>query len=475
MKNKDVCGSGLSFEECELAILRQAVDNAEEISGKLAVNSPDIKQIFSIVENFIRTKKLIPYGGIAINAILPKTAQFYNRDIELPDFDFYSPNALKDTKELCDIYVKAGYIEVEGKPGVHHGTYKVFVNFIPVADITYIHKDIFNALKTDAIKVAGILYAPANFLRMAMYLELSRPYGDISRWEKVAKRIALLNKYYPLHGENCDIRDFQRELIRTNKEDVAIEDLIFDTLRTVFIDQGCVFFGGYAMSQYSRYMPKESQSKFKKAADFDVISEDPDPLIDILKERLADIGVKKIKVINRPAVGEIIAPHYQIIIGDEDTVAFIYGPTACHSYNTINIRGEQVKIATIDTMLSFYLAFLYSSRDYYDDSRILCMAQYLFQVQQHNRLQQHGLLKRFSINCYGHQKTLEELRSEKSEKYKELKGKRRSPEYEEYFLRYRPADKKDAKEEEKQKRVKTKRTKSKLGKRTRRRNNGFFF
>ena len=126
-------------------------------------------------------------------------------------------------------------------------------------------------------------------------------------------------------------------------------------------------------------------------------------------------------------------------------------------------------------MLSFYLAFLYSSRDYYDDSRILCMAQYLFQVQQHNRLQQHGLLKRFSINCYGHQKTLEELRSEKSEKYKELKGKRRSPEYEEYFLRYRPADKKDAKEEEKQKRVKTKRTKSKLGKRTRRRNNGFFF
>jgi len=475
MKNRDICGSGLSFEECELAILRQAVDNADEVTGKLAVNSPDIKQIFSIVENFIRIKKLIPYGGIAINAILPKTAQFYNRDIELPDFDFYSPNALNDTKELCDIYSKAGYIEVEGKPGVHHGTYKVFVNFIPVADITYIHKDIFNALKTDAIKVSGILYAPANFLRMAMYLELSRPYGDISRWEKVAKRIALLNKYYPLRGENCDTQDFQRELIRTNKDDLEIEDLIFDTTRNVFIEQGAVFFGGYAMSQYSRYMPKELQAKFKKAADFDVISEDPGPLIDILKERLKDIGVKKIRVINKAAIGGIIAAHYQIIIGDNDTIAFIYEPTACHSYNTINANGEVIKIATIDTMLSFYLAFLYSNRDYYDDSRILCMAQYLFMVQQHNRLSQKGILKRFSITCYGHQKTLEEMRSERSEKYKELRGNRRSPEYEEYFLRYRPSDKKVEKEEKMQKPAKTKRAKLPLGKKSRRQKKGFFF
>ena len=123
--------------ECELTILRHAVDEAEKKVGKMAVNSTDIKQIFSIVENFIRHKKLIPYGGIAINAILPKSDQFYNTDIELPDYDFYSPNALEDTKELCDIYVKAGFIEVEGKPGVHQGTFKVFVNFIPVADITF--------------------------------------------------------------------------------------------------------------------------------------------------------------------------------------------------------------------------------------------------------------------------------------------------------------------------------------------------
>ena len=66
----------------------------------------------------------------------------------------------------------------------------------------------------------------------------------------------------------------------------------------------------------------------------------------------------------------------------------------------------------------------------------------MFQVQQQNRLKQKGLLRRFSINCYGHQETLEEMRAEKAEKFLELKHTRNSKEYEEWFLRYRPSDKK---------------------------------
>jgi hypothetical protein len=89
-------------------------------------------------------------------------------------------------------------------------------------------------------------------------------------------------------------------------------------------------------------------------------------------------------------------------------------------------------------MLSFYLAFIYADRVYYDINRILCMSQFLFDVQQHNRLKQTGLLRRFSINCYGKQPTLESMRFEKTEKYEELKGKRDSREFEEWFLRYIP-------------------------------------
>ena len=73
-------------------------------------------------------------------------------------------------------------------------------------------------------------------------------------------------------------------------------------------------------------------------------------------------------------------------------------------------------------MLSFYLAFLYANRAYYDHDRIYCMAQYLFLVQSRNRLQQKGVLKRFSL-CIGKQPTSEDMRNEKSEKFEELKTK----------------------------------------------------
>jgi hypothetical protein len=66
------------------------------------------------------------------------------------------------------------------------------------------------------------------------------------------------------------------------------------------------------------------------------------------------------------------------------------------------------------------------------------MAQYLLQVQKENNLEQKGLLKRFNTNCYGNEKTLIEIRSEKAEKYEELKHKKNTPEYNKYFIKYTP-------------------------------------
>jgi hypothetical protein len=430
--NKNTC-KDLTFQECELAILRMAVDKAEEKMAKRVVNSDDIKKMIAIVEDFIKVKNLICYGGTAINNILPVEDQFYDKDVEIPDYDFFTPDALSDAKELANIYYKNGYTDVEAKSGQHHGTYKVFVNFIPVADLTQFPKEIYNALKKDAIRVSGILYAPPNFLRMSMYLELSRPAGDTSRWEKVLKRLTLLNKNHPLTSLNCNDIDFQREM--SNKKD---EDEIYTNVKNTLVNQGVVFFGGYAISLYSQYMPRNLQKKVKNIADFDVLSHNAKTTAEIVVERLKDIHIKANIVYHKP-IGEIIPEHYEIKIGN-DTIAFIYKPIACHSYNVIKIHGQNVKIATIDTMLSFYLSFLYTDREYYKEfsDRILCMSKFLFDVQQKNRLKQKGLLKRFSIICYGHQESIEEMRAEKAKKFKELQPKKGTREYEEWFLNYKP-------------------------------------
>jgi hypothetical protein len=439
-KNKNIC-KDLTFSECELAIVRMAVDNAEEKIGRRVANTDDMKQIIKIVEDFIKRKNLICYGGTAINNLLPSEDQFYNKDIEIPDYDFFTTDALNDAKELADIYYKIGFEDVEAKSGQHHGTFKVFVNYIPVADITLLPAGIFNSLKKDAIRIGGILYTPPNYLRMSMYLELSRPVGDTSRWEKVLKRLILLNKHYPITDINCNKIEFQRKMNNDKDKDNNKDkkDEIYDTVRNTFINQGVVFFGGYAISLYSQYMPKHLRYKLDKIADFDVLSNEPEVTAEIVQERLYDIGLKNVKIIKREPIGELIPLHYEIVVG-KDTIAFIYKPIACHSYNILNISGQKVKIATVDTMLSFYLAFLYADKPYYNQflDRILCMSKFLFDVQQKNRLEQKGLLKRFSITCYGHQESIEEMRAARANIYKKLKQSQNTKEFDEWFLNYKP-------------------------------------
>jgi hypothetical protein len=444
--------TSISFEEKELELVRAAADEAEQNAAKAFIQNEETKKIIRIVEDFIRVKKLVCYGGTAINNILPAQDQFYNKDVELPDYDFFSSKALEDAKKLADNYAKNGYSDVEAKAGVHFGTYKVFVNFIPVADITQIPAELFKSIKRDAIRVNGILYAPPNYLRMSMYLELSRPQGDVSRWEKVLKRLTLLNRHFPMRNPKCDQMNFMRSF-EGSQEDAKD---IYTTVRDSITDQGLIFFGGYASSLYNRYMPKKDQKNFPPTSpDFDALSEDPETSAIIIKERLLDSGFNNTKVYKRPGFGEIISPHYEIEV-DGETVAFIYEPLACHSYNTIKLGGRIVKVATIDTMLSLYLAFLYANRSYYDHERILCMAQYLFSVQSKNRLQQKGVLKRFSMNCFGKQMTLEDIRAEKTKAFERLRGKRGTKEYDLYFLRYTPGESNNRTKKSKKENNKTK-------------------
>ena len=121
------CDKKQSFHECELNILRDAVDKIETSEGTKMVKNPDVQRMISIVEDFLRKKELICYGGTAINNILPEHDQFYNKNVDLPDYDFFSKNALDNAKELADIYVKEGYEEVVHKSG---NLTEKFVTFI---------------------------------------------------------------------------------------------------------------------------------------------------------------------------------------------------------------------------------------------------------------------------------------------------------------------------------------------------------
>ena len=423
--------------ERSLEILKNSQKEIEKNQGEKLVSNPTIQEIISIVEQFLKRKKLICYGGTAINNVLPEKDQFYDLKREIPDYDFFSPNSLDDAKELADIFYKKGFNDVEAKSGMHTGTYKVFVNFIGVADITFIEPELFKSLMREAIERNGILYTPINFLRMSMYLELSRPDGDVSRWEKVYKRLLIFNKNFPLKGDNCLKK--AKGLAPSKKEEE-----IFEIVRDEAISEKLVFFGGYACALFSEHLKKDKRPVLYSAVpSFDLLSENAKKSAHKLKDKLDKTGhFSRVIVEEKEDFGEHVSEHYEIVV-DGRTVAFIYEPSpgACHNYNVIRIQGKDVNIATTDTILSFYLLFLYINRPYYDRDRLLCMSQYIYDLQYDNLTNNDGMFKRFSKPCIGKQVTLKDIKDVKSHMFNKLKNKKGTREYDEWFLNYNPIEK----------------------------------
>ena len=167
--------------------------------------------------------------------------------------------------------------------------------------------------------------------------------------------------------------------------------------------------------------------------------------IDFLKAELKKKGYDHIKIEVREPIGHIIDIHYEIIVNDIP-VCLIYKSEGCYNYNTIKREKKEVRVATIDTIMTFLLAAMYTGRPYYNNDKLLCIAQYLFIIQIKNRLANRGLLKRFTLNCVGYEQSLQERRLEKAKKYRLLKKDRESKEFKELFFKYNPNEEKELKE-----------------------------
>lgn len=429
-------------EEMELELIKDAVEKSDKLKSLIMTQSKEVTDIVESVEKFIKKKGLICYGGTAINNILPKKSQFYDKNVDIPDYDIYSTTPLEDSKELADIYAKQGYSNVEVRTSIHAGTYKISVIFISIVDITYMDKTTFDLMKKDAVVLDGITYAPVNYLRMSMYKELSRPNGDISRWEKVFKRLTLLNHSYPMKNKFCDSLKF---------DGVEDEDTIFEIVKKTLIKNKSLFIGEYAASLYGKYMSKEHKHAFNKER-FHIETLSVDPIVDtkLVKAELKKKGYNDIKIVENEPIGHIIDTHYEIVVNGIPVCLIYKSIDGCYNYNTIKRENREIRVATIDTMMTFLLAAMYTGRPYYNNDKLLCMAQFLYIIQMKNKLVTRGLLKRFTLDCIGVEQTLQERRQEKTKKYRLLKHDRTSKEFNELFFKYNPNEEKELRELEKE-------------------------
>lgn len=374
--------------------LEKAINSAQEILDYESAHNTELLQALDIVKNFIQEKRRVCYGGTAMNALLPKKHKFYSPDYDLPDYDFLTPDANSDVKELVNKLKKSGFNDVYNRVGVHEGTKKILVNYVAVADITEVDTNIYNTFVNNSKEIDGVLYTNENMLRMMMYLELSRPRGEVERWKKVFERLQRLNKDFPI--KKCNTSHPQKEIKHKDK----ILDFIISRQR-VLANLDLEHFYRKSLSKnsveftLSKYGPLLFYSSDIKKDAFD------------LKHILQNINIK---LLYHNGKGDFLPARIHILNG-ANLMAILIEENACHSYNNIYMKdGRVLHIASLETLITLHLSFHYFNKYY---KSLLCDIGKLINTHKLLASSKKSQFDVFPVSCSGYQKGYPTLLREK--------------------------------------------------------------
>uniref|UniRef100_A0A6C0D7R4 Poly(A) polymerase catalytic subunit domain-containing protein n=1 Tax=viral metagenome TaxID=1070528 RepID=A0A6C0D7R4_9ZZZZ len=387
--------------------LDNAITKAEEILDFESAHDPEIIQALTIVKNFIIRKKRICYGGTAINALLPKKDKFYDPEYTLPDYDFITYEADNDVKELVSDLKNAGFTDVLHRVGMHEGTKKILVNFIAIADITEVNRDTYNVFLESSKRINNIHYTNENMLRMMMYLEISRPRGEVSRWKKVVERLELLNKHFPI--KSC---------VKTHRVK-DIPENVKNTLFNFIIQNQRVLANLDLENIYRKSLTKKDLVFSTKHFHGKVVFYTPNAERDV---NYLNKHFNNLKIIYHPARGEYLSRRVTLVY-EGIPIALLVEETACHSYNNIKTdRNQILHIASLETLITLHLSLYFFS---VSEKEYLCDIGKAIRTHKLISNTSKSQFDVFPVACSGYQKGYATLLREKVDRIEEEKEKKR--------------------------------------------------
>ena len=394
-----------------IALAKAAAAEAADYQERFGAEDTEARKIVDVIENFLRVTGRVVYGGAAINAHMPADKRFYDPSLYLPDYDFMTPDPIQDCADIIVAFHDEGFTDVEAKFGIHEGTYKIFVNYRPAADITFMPPDIYKRVVSDAALIDGIQYASVNFLRMNIYLELSRPAGDVKRWEKVYERLLLLNSVAPLRAGRCT-KDPIGALASDDDTDThsrkngVTEMVLHDRIVGAGIAANAIFLSGIA------YLHD--------------LQPDTDEVVMMMSDRVAplrnDLKLLGLRVTEFPALGELLPARTEFRTARKRLVAVVFETVACHAY-TILREPAGYRLGSLDLLIQMYYAMYFAELQGYLPVRLLCVIQELIDMEATRR--QTAVVKGepahevFPLECLGHQPSLPELKKAHRERVRE--------------------------------------------------------
>lgn len=393
--------------------LEEAIQKATDRIKYEEAHDEQLLLALSVVRDFIKDKKRVCYGGTAMNAILPKAKQFYDKNLDLPDYDFYTPEVEKDVDELVKRLEKEGFSDVYSKVGIHDGTMKVLVNYTAIADISYIDPELFGVLFRRSILKDGMHYTDEFILRMMMYLELSRPKGMVERWKKVFERLELIHEAFPIKG--CTINVGPKLEIPLEFRKVIL-DYIIEWKR--------ILCNGPIVPLYRQAIRKQN-AVFRIQEGGPILFTSPDPKADsaALKKRLDDPSIKLFRHRSR---GEIVPERIELRQGKK-TVCVIIQEIACHAYVPFKTNDARtIFLGSLEFLITLYLSmdiFTHHGEDVLGP-RILCQVKELIKISRENYGAKSSQIDAFAQKCRGHQTRFASLMREKVKRQQKLKDLR---------------------------------------------------
>jgi len=371
--------------------LEEAIKKASEKLNYESAHDEEIIHALAIVKEFIKRKKRVLYGGTAMNAILPDSKKFYDPRVDLPDYDFYTPDVDNDLKEIVEALNKAGFKEVHHKVGIHEGTKKIMVNYTAVADISSIDPDLFAVFLRRSIVKDGVHYTDENILRMMMYLELSRPKGMVERWTKVFERLQLINELFPIKGCSTSLKNIPN--IPTDTREVILEYII---------EWQRILCNGPIVSLYSRGI-HHGDAIFRIQAGGPLLFISPDPKVDSLA--IKKLLPHDVSLFRHVARGDIVPERIEIRKGDT-TLCIIVKEIACHSYVNFPLAdGRYIHVGSLEFLITLYLSLIVFTTHSEDilGSRALCYVKRLIGLCNENYTAKKSQFPAFALQCRGHQ------------------------------------------------------------------------
>ena len=399
----------------QLEQLENVVKEAERRIDITVASDPDVIKAIDCVERFLRKKRRVCYGGAAINALLPEKRRFYDPKTTVPDYDFFSPSMEEDVADLIDDLEKDGFDDISKKLSMHEGTTKIYVNFIPVADCSEMNKEMFAIIQKRAKSVDGILYSDPDFLRMLMYLELSRPRGEVDRWKKVFERLTLLNHEYPI--DDCSTK------ITTAPIDGEDRKSILEFC----VKKKSVMLG----PEFVNLLDKDKgrthlETLVKTGGPLIFLSAAPEKEANDIKYMLkASVKVEYVKSPSEHLY------NYARVTRRGKPIALLFEEDSCHSYTLLKIDGDaEMRVGTPDTLLNLYYGLLLfgdkRKENAYFQTSLDCLVRKLYYISDRHRAHPTRFVPSFGLRCSGHQRGIAELLKLKAARTEKKKAKGKS-------------------------------------------------